>query len=81
MLQKNKTINNYAKYSSIAFQMGFTVFLGAFGGVKLDDYLKWGFPVFTVSLSILAVIIAMYNSIKDFIKVGDKDNNRTKKKK
>ncbi len=81
MSKKNKPLNNYAKYSSIAFQMGITVFVGAYGGVKLDEYLHWGFPVFTVVFSILSVVLAMYNSIKDFLKMGDnkKDNQRDKK--
>ena len=54
--------------------MGITVFAGAYGGVKLDEYLHWGFPIFTVLLSIVAVVIAMYFSIKDFIKMGDQSN-------
>ncbi len=78
MSKKNKKLNSYVKYSSIAFQMGLTVFVGAYGGVKLDEYLQWGFPIFTVSFSILAVVIAMYSSIKDFIKMGDKPKSSGK---
>lgn len=73
--------NNYVKYTSIAFQMGITVFVGAYGGVKLDEYLQWGFPVFTLVFSILSVILAMYYSIKDFMKMGDSKNDNKKNKK
>jgi hypothetical protein len=31
--------------------------VGVFGGIKLDKWLNTGFPVFTVSLSFLAVVI------------------------
>jgi len=78
MSKKNKQLNSYVKYSSIAFQMGLTVFVGAFGGVKLDEYLQWGFPIFTITFSILAVALAMYSSIKDFIKMGDKPQSSSK---
>ncbi len=78
MSKKNKSLNNYAKYSSIGFQMGLTVFAGAYGGVKLDEYLQWGFPVFTIVLSILSVVIAMYNLIKDFLKMGDSEKSNKK---
>ena len=77
MSKKNNQLNNYAKYSGIAFQMGLTVFVGAYGGVKLDEYLQWNFPVFTITLSILSVALAMYSSIKDFIKMGNKPKDKS----
>lgn len=41
---------------------------GTFGGFKLDEFLNWGFPVFTLLFSIGAVILAIYIAIKDLIK-------------
>lgn len=52
----------------MAFQMGITVMASAWGGVKLDEYLQWKFPVFTVVFSLLGVTLAVYISIRDFIK-------------
>jgi hypothetical protein len=55
----------------MAFQMGVIVFGSAFGGVKLDQYLKnhqiieIDFPVFTFSFTIIGVAIAMYFFLKD----------------
>jgi len=42
--------------------------IGIFGGVKLDQWLKIGFPVFTVLLSILSVGASIYVAIKDLIR-------------
>ncbi|MCD4832452.1 MAG: hypothetical protein K8R31_01555 [Bacteroidales bacterium] len=45
------------------------VLIGIFGGMKLDQVItKIEFPIFTVVLSILAVVFATYYSIKDFLK-------------
>jgi len=41
---------------------------GVFGGYKLDQYLGWKFPLFTVVLSMFAVAIAIYLAVKDFIR-------------
>jgi hypothetical protein len=65
--QKNK-FNNYVKYSNLALQMMVIIVAGALGGFKLDEYLDWGFPVFTVLLSLGSVITAIYIAIKDLIK-------------
>jgi len=67
--RKNRPpLESYARYSSLAFQMFAIIGLGIFGGVKLDNWLNIGFPVFTVLLSILSVAAAIYIAIKDLIK-------------
>ncbi|MFA5970844.1 MAG: AtpZ/AtpI family protein [Lentimicrobiaceae bacterium] len=68
--EKNKRLplENYARYSSLAFQMFAIIGLGIFGGVKLDQWLKIGFPVFTVLLSIISVAAAIYTAVKDLLK-------------
>ena len=58
----------YAKYSSMAFQMMFIIIIGTFGGLKLDEYLALGIPIFTVSLSLISVVLAIYISVKDLLK-------------
>jgi len=64
--EKNK-LKAYAKYSNIAFQMIAIILIGTFGGLKLDEFLNWGIPVFTILFSILSVFIAIYISIKDVL--------------
>ena len=57
------------KYSGMAFQMGITIALGTWGGIKLDEYLGFKkFPVFTITLSLSAVIVSMYFVIKGITK-------------
>jgi len=42
--------------------------LGIFAGLKLDQWLKIRFPVFTVFFSILSVAAAIYTAVKDLLK-------------
>lgn len=62
-----KSLNNYAHYSGIVFQMIAIMLAGTFGGIKLDTIIHWQFPVFTVGLSLFSVLIAMYLVLKDFL--------------
>jgi len=66
--EKRPPLESYARYSNLAFQMFAVIGIGIFGGVKLDQWLKIGFPVFTVLLSILSVAASIYLAIKDLIK-------------
>lgn len=69
-MRKNKpgkNPNDFIKYSNIAFQMLVTMLAGVLGGLKLDDWLKMEFPVFTLILTLLAVVMAIYNAVKDFL--------------
>jgi hypothetical protein len=68
---KKKTgssMQSYAKYSSLAFQMLFIILAGVFGGYYLDRWLGIKFPVFTAVLSVGSVVLAIYYAIRDFIK-------------
>ena len=62
-----KGLNPYARYSGMAFQMMAIIFAGAFGGLKLDQWLS-AKPVFTVVLTILSVIFAIYFMVRDLLK-------------
>jgi hypothetical protein len=66
--KQKKQLSGYARYSSLAFQMFAIIGLGAFGGVKLDQWLHLEFPVFTLILSIVAVALSIYFAIKDLIR-------------
>lgn len=66
--EKRPPLESYARYSSLAFQMFAIIGLGIYGGVKLDQWLKVGFPVFTVLLSIISVGAAIYTAVKDLIR-------------
>lgn len=62
----------YARYSTLAFHMLAIIGLGVFAGIALDNSLNWHFPVFKLVLSLLSVVLAIYYSIKDFIKTKRK---------
>jgi F0F1-type ATP synthase assembly protein I len=66
--QENRGINNFAKYSGIAFQMIGIILITTWGGTRLDKLTGFETPVFTIVLSLLGVFAAIYTAVKDFIK-------------
>ena len=65
--QNKRALNNYAKYSNMAFQMLVIILLGLFAGYKLDIWLHTK-PLLTVILSLSSVILAIYFVTKDLLK-------------
>lgn len=45
------------------------IFIGVFGGIKLDNWLNLKFPIFTVTFSFISVGLAIYIAIKDLLKM------------
>jgi len=66
--QENKGLQNFGKYSGLAFQMIAIIGLTTWGGVKLDKVLGLSTPVFTIILSLLGVFAGIYVAIKGFIR-------------
>lgn len=58
----------FLRYSTMATQMGITIFLGVWGGKKLDQYFGSKFPIWTVVLSLAAVMLAIYQVIRELLK-------------
>ncbi len=67
-LPPKKQLEFYARYSSLALQMLAIIGLGVFAGVKLDKWLHLGFPVFTLVLSVLSVILSIYQATRGLLK-------------
>jgi len=63
--QEKKWLREYAKYSSIAFQMIIVILIGVFSGKALDNHLENQKPVFTMSLTILGLVFALYLLFKN----------------
>ncbi len=59
--------NKYLKYTSLAFQMIATIGIGAFIGYYLDGKYKSERHLFTASITLIFVGIALYNAIKSVI--------------
>jgi len=66
--QIQKQYNAYLRYSNLAIQMIVIIGGGTYGGFRLDKYLGWKFPVFTIVLSLLSVAVAIWFAIKDLLK-------------
>ncbi|NJN25996.1 MAG: AtpZ/AtpI family protein [Cyclobacteriaceae bacterium] len=66
--RKQKPINEYVKYSGLAFQMAALILLGYWLGGKLDKWLEFTIPVFTIILILLFLSVSFYSLIKSLPK-------------
>jgi len=60
--------NSFVKYSSIGFQMLATIGLFAFIGYKIDHYQQHDKPIVTAILSLIGVLISLYQVVKQLNK-------------
>jgi len=67
-MNQPKQPNPFIKYTQLGFQMAVTIGLGAWGGMKLDEYFKTSSPIFTIILSLIGIAAGLYLVLKDFIK-------------
>ncbi len=65
--KQKKSLNNYAKFSSLAFQMFAIIGLGSFLGVKLDEFYPNQHNLYTLILSLSSVLISIYYVIRRII--------------
>jgi Putative F0F1-ATPase subunit Ca2+/Mg2+ transporter len=65
---EKKPLSSYAKYSAIGFQMAVIIFIFTYGGYKLDHWLELKIPVFTLILSLAAIVLSIYYFIRDSLK-------------
>ena len=66
--QNQKPINDYVKYSGLAFQMAALILLGYWLGGKIDKWLELSIPVFTIILILLFLSVSFYSLIKSLPK-------------
>ncbi|MBI3501303.1 MAG: AtpZ/AtpI family protein [Bacteroidetes bacterium] len=67
--KKKQPLSDYGKYAGLTMQMAATIALGIWAGIKLDGYFGFKkFPIFTVTLSLLSVFVAMYFVIRNVMK-------------
>jgi len=62
-----KQIDNFIRYSSMAFEMIAIMGIGVWLGVKIDQWFDLSFPAFTLGLMILSFVGAIYHAIRKFI--------------
>lgn len=68
--QKKKPLNKYIQLTGIAFQMGITIYLGAYFGKWLDEKYALENSIFTIIFSLLGVFAALYYVIKQVQKLN-----------
>ncbi len=72
--KKQSSLNSYAKYSAIAFQMMAIIGVGSFVGVKIDVYYGNENKLWTIILSLCSTIFAVIFVIRRII-ANSKDDN------
>lgn len=68
-----KEKNKFIVLTGVAIQMGVTIFLGAYVGKMLDEKYPSDKKWFTMSLTILAVFISLYNILNQLKKINKED--------
>ena len=68
--KQNNSLNQYARFSSIAIQMGVIIGVSVWGGRKLDAKLNLNKPYLTIVLSLVGVALALYLIIREVINMG-----------
>lgn len=71
----NNSLNQYARFSGVAIQMGVIIGVSAWGGKKLDEHFNLNKPYLTIVCSLTGVAIALYLIIREVIKMGKKDKD------
>ena len=62
-----KNLNDYARYSGMAFQMLAIILSGVLAGFKLDQWLH-SKPILTIVLSVVSVALSIYFVTRDLLR-------------
>ncbi len=62
-----KKLDDFIRYSSLAFEMIVIMGVGTGSGILIDHLIELKFPVFTLILMILSVIGAVYHVVRKFL--------------
>jgi len=68
--EPKKKVNAYARFSSMGIQMGVLIFLGVYGGQKLDERWQFETPWMTIVGSLLGVFVGLYIVLKGVINLN-----------
>ena len=64
----SKPLNAYMRYSGLGMQMAVIICLGVWGGQRLDAHYQTKEPLFTVFLSLFAVIVSLIYVIRGLLR-------------
>jgi F0F1-type ATP synthase assembly protein I len=62
-----KKLDDFIRYSGLAFEMAAIMGVGVWLGIKIDQWLQLSFPAFTFGLMIISVIAAIYHAVRKFL--------------
>ncbi len=68
--KKKKQLNRYLQLTSIATQIGATIFLGSYLGKYIDGLYSFSKPWFTLLLTLLAMVLSIYSVIQQLKKIN-----------
>lgn len=69
--QKKNQLHKYLALTGVAFQMGITIYLGAYFGKKLDAHFETA-KTYTLILTLLSLLIALWSVLAQLKKINDK---------
>lgn len=61
---KKRQLSTYIKYSSLITQMAVMIVIGAFFGDYFDKKSSSETPIYTITLSLLSIFLALYYVVK-----------------
>lgn len=67
-MKNEKPTNNLMRYAGLGTQWMVMLGLAVWGGWWLDGKTGWKFPVFIVSLPLIALCVSLWQLIKEFNK-------------
>jgi len=71
--KKKKQLNRYIQLTGVAFQMGITIYLGAYFGKWLDGKFMNDTNLFTIIFSLLGVFASLYLVIKNVLSISKEE--------
>lgn len=71
--KKSNQLNSYARFSGLVIQMAAIIGVGTFIGIKLDDKFPNEHNLYTLILSLTAVIASIYYVIRQIIAASKDD--------
>lgn len=73
--EPKRNFSKFARLSGIGIQMGATIFLGAYLGKFLDQKYPSDKKWFTIGLTLLSVVISLYNVLRQVNKMNDEQDS------
>ena len=67
-MENKKPDNNMMRYAGLATQWMVMLALAVLAGRWLDGNTGWKFPLFTVSLPLIALVVSLWQLIQEFNK-------------